>query len=141
MAWLHATPTAKGQPRPIGAMSRLQALHHEGAAVPLPEPGPAAHLLDHLFDAGPVMHGGMGAAPLSYGELHAWSALRGIDLEPWEFKLMRDLSRAYAAESSTADNPSAAPPWVEIDQTADARKAVSDRIRAALGGRSKRALQ
>ena len=74
----------------------------------------ARYLVDYLFEIGPTMVAGMGEAPLSAQEIKAWQDLCGIDLQPWEFRLLRRLSRDYLAESYKAENPACPPPFGEL---------------------------
>ena len=76
------------------------------------------HLLDYLFEVGPVLSGGMGPAPLSNLELAAWCDLTGIPLTPWEARTLRALSRDYLAEMHDAEDPSRPPPWHSVEAEA-----------------------
>lgn len=80
----------------------MQQLLADGARPPLPPLWRGEHLLGYLWEAGPVMGGGMEAAPLTFGELAAWQRAAGIELQPWEATLLRRLSREYAAEAAVA---------------------------------------
>jgi hypothetical protein len=72
-----------------------------------------AYLLAHLMEAGPVMSGGMGPAPLTFAELRAWQDMVGVELQPWEAKLMRKLSVEFASESQQATAHDRPAPWSE----------------------------
>lgn len=50
-----------------------------------------------LDELGWVLPGGMGAAPLSAAELHAWACLTGHRLQAWEVEALLAASRAYLA--------------------------------------------
>lgn len=71
------------------------------------------HLIEYLFEIGPVLSGGMGEAPLNHAEIDAWQRNTGINLTAWEARTLRRLSASYLAEmqaSAQADRPS---PWPE----------------------------
>lgn len=115
--------------------SRLDRMLADGQPPPLLPPVPhfAAHLIEHLFDAGPTMAGGLsGAEPLSSAELLAWQDLTGVPLTPWESRTLRRMSRAYAAESREARTPSRPAPWVPDAVETDRREVVSRQIGASL---------
>lgn len=54
---------------------------------------------------------GMGAAPLSSREIVAWQEGSGIILQPWEFHILRDMSRAYLAQLHESEKPDCPPPY------------------------------
>jgi len=70
---------------------------------------PAAHLTDWLFDIGPL---GAGGEILSWRDITAWQECVGIVLEPWEGRLIRQLSREYASMRFRAYKPDCAAPYV-----------------------------
>ena len=69
------------------------------------------HLVDYLLEVGPAMGTGMGEVPVSHLELQAWQQQVGIDLQPWEVRTLRRLSRDWVVESHKASSPSATAPW------------------------------
>lgn len=119
LAWLHARPRAyvrsdskkkvQDQPRP----ARIQRYTDDGIEPPLPELYAAAHLVQHLFDVGPVAVGGMGPAPLTFAEITAWQAACGVPLRPWEAQTLRAMSVAYVGQSVDAEAPDAPPPYIQ----------------------------
>ena len=80
------------------------------------------YLIGYLFDVGPTMAGAMGDAPLSYGELQSWQHLSGVDLTPWEVRLMRKLSTDYLVQLQKSEKPECPPPFGGWDRDAVARK-------------------
>jgi hypothetical protein len=62
------------------------------------------------------MSGGMGMAPLTFSELESWQRQIGIELKPWEVRLLRRLSGEYCAESSAATKADAPAPFKSIDE-------------------------
>ena len=75
------------------------------------------YLVDYLFDAGPSSAAGMGAIPLTWADLGAWERATGVTLPLWASRLLRHLSAEYLAESHTAVEHAAPPPWArEVDR-------------------------
>jgi len=64
-----------------------------------------------LFEAGLVSQSGMGIAPLSWQEIHAWLDCTGLHLHTWEVCTIKQMSDAYASEFSQASKPDAKPPY------------------------------
>lgn len=116
MAWLHAKPkpdprsrraqTVKDQP----LLSRAEKMRKEGVSLAMP-PNPLPHMLSRLIDIGLSEPAGMGAAPISWVTIDAWQRATGVDLEPWEARLLRTLSREYVAEGQRAEDEACPPPW------------------------------
>lgn len=65
------------------------------------------HLLEHLFELGPVGND----THLSPEAISGWATLNGIEWEPWEARLLYRLSREYHAETHQATKWNADPPW------------------------------
>lgn len=61
-------------------------------------PNPASYISDWLFDIGPTGSNAGGECELSYRDLVAWQEISGIELFPWEAKLIRHLSSEFADE-------------------------------------------
>ena len=77
-----------------------------GVEVDMP-PVDADYLLAYLAEAGPVMADG----PLTAQEISAWMQQTGVELEPWEFRLLLRLSREYMSQMEKAKRPDCPPPW------------------------------
>jgi hypothetical protein len=71
----------------------------------------ALYLVSYLFEVGPVMSGGMGEAPLPDSEIESWQRNTGIELQSWEARAVKRLSREYLSESQAATEPNRACPW------------------------------
>lgn len=65
------------------------------------------------MEAGPTSPTSMGAVPLTWDEMGAWERRFGIELSPWESRLLRRLSYEYLKESHRAEKHDAAPPWAD----------------------------
>ncbi|MBG6222802.1 MULTISPECIES: hypothetical protein [unclassified Janthinobacterium] len=98
--------------------------------VEMPPVDCGQHLLGYLYEFGPAMAGGMGAVPVTFAEMAAWQLATGVDLEPWEARLLRRLSADYVAESHKASKTDCPPPWGE-----------SAPLRASQGRAAARALE
>lgn len=79
--------------------------------APQMPPNPAPHIVERLIELGITEAAGMGAAPLSWREIDAWCNRTGVDLDPWEARLLRKLSAEYLAESRRAEDETCPPPW------------------------------
>lgn len=89
-------------------MQRLK----DGVEPDLPDvPSEALFLVGYLFDAGPTSAAGQHGAALTWTDLRAWQAGAGINLPPWQLRLLRRLSGEYLSESLTANAHDAPPPW------------------------------
>lgn len=95
-------------------------------------PNVAPHLIDRLIEIGLTGVGGLGAVPLSWGEIDAWCNRTHVDLEPWEARLIRKLSMAYLTEARLAEDEHRPPPWAGV-VTAREREVETDRLRELLG--------
>lgn len=68
----------------------------------------ATHLVDWLFDAGPLNAAGV---RLTWADLESWQRGSGVSLQPWQARMLRALSGEYLAESRGAAEHDAPPPW------------------------------
>jgi len=116
MAWLHATPKPDARSRrgKVEAAetrsSRIDDLKRKKIDPPMP-PNQAPHIVDHLIEMGLTEAAEMGAGPLSWREIAAWQENTCVQLEPWEARLIRHLSKAYLAEGRRAESENCPPPW------------------------------
>ena len=116
MAWLNATPKPDERSkaaRPEFARpraSRIERLKRDRVPVVMP-PNPAPAIINRLMEMGLSEAAGMGLAPLSWREIDAWCNRTGVDLPPWEARLIRQLSVEYLAESRRAESENCPPPW------------------------------
>ena len=125
MAWLHATPKPDARSKraqvdqqssgKIG-VSRLDHIKKDGIIPSMP-PNPAPHIIDRLVEIGLTEANGMSVSPLSWRELNEWQRATGIELAPWEARLIRRLSVDYIAEGRRAESENCPPPWhAEVSQ-------------------------
>lgn len=135
MAWLNAVPKRKRVSGGGGAEeSRAERMSDGGKVrLPLPPVSGAEYLLDHLYEVGPTMGTGMGAVPLTFAELESWQGQVGIELQPWEVRMLRRLSRDYAVEQSRATSADRQPPWKPEPMNDAARQRMPGQLRAIFG--------
>lgn len=140
LAWLQATPVSEqDQAKTLSqrkraeapSVTRLELLAEKGVEPELPDLSCGHYLVDYLMEAGPVSPGGMGAVPLSWADLVAWSSSTGITLAPWEARMLRRLSAEYLDQSRKAE---------KLDCPSPAHKPLSDESRAAVAAQLESAL-
>lgn len=93
-----------------------------------------AYLLDHLWEVGPTGSNGLGQAVITYAELAAWQQCAGVELQPWEARILRLLSADYVAQAKQAEKPDCPAPYssnhaVEFDRAVVAKK-IGDALKA-----------
>ena len=91
---------------------------------------PAPHLTDWLIEIGPAAPGGEDA--IGYMEMAAWSRLTGIDLNPWEVRTLRRLSRSFVSQRAISRKPSCLEPRLQADEVS-ARARVDEQFKAMMG--------
>lgn len=79
---------------------------------------PAPHITDWLFEIGPMA----GEGPIDWQDMLAWSQLTGIDLNPWEARTLRRLSRAFVNQRYDARKANSPEPRVQADEVAVRKK-------------------
>lgn len=94
------------------------------------------HILEYLFEVGPVMPGAMGPVPITHQEIAAWQRLRCIYLSPWEVSFLRRLSLEYLGELHEAENPLRPAPWADAEPIVEPQS-VAERMRQSLGSKAK----
>jgi hypothetical protein len=95
---------------------------------------PASYLTDWLFEIGPTSAGSMGEGPLGYRDFAAWQDISGIDLMPWEARLLRQLSIEYAMTRHKAEEQAFPAPYSgEVDDVVANRDVVAKQVDAVFG--------
>lgn len=129
MAWMASAPkpdNSKEKETP----TRAQRIEANGGEPLMPEPGDAAYLLGYWQAAGWCGQGFNGPVPMTAAELRAWSEGAGIELDPWQFQTVLEMSRAWVNESHAADKMDCPPPYGDPAQEFD-RAVVSKKLRGA----------
>ena len=98
-----------------GAKSRLETIReekkNENFNPEMPPINLPSHILAYFWEVGPTMPGGMGAVPLSHGEIESWQNNIGIKLSAWECRALKRLSIEYLNESQKATKRECPAPW------------------------------
>lgn len=135
MAWLGAVPKppagSKRAESPAPTLSRAEQMKRSGVTPRMP-PNPAPYLTARLVEIGLTEAAGLGAAPLSWREIMEWQRATGVELAPWEARLLRRLSVEYLAESRRAELETCPPPW-RTEPTQAEMDAEEAALRAVLG--------
>lgn len=124
-AWLETIPEKE-------KATRQQRLQAQGLEPDFPPLDAGHHLLGYLWDVGPVTGGDMGAAPLSWQEMASWQAQTGIELQPWEARLLRRLSGDYLEAHHAARAPDCPAPYLSEETMRRNRETVGRQIRNAM---------
>lgn len=92
-------------------LSRAQKIERNGGTPLFPDVGEAQYVITYWQDIGVVEAGAMGPVPLSSKEIASWQECTGIDLQPWEFRVLRDMSRMYLIQAEQSKKPECPPPY------------------------------
>lgn len=79
---------------------------------------PAPHITDWLMEIGPMA----GEGPIGWQDMDAWSRLTSIDLDPWEARTLRRLSRSFVNQRRDARKANCPEPRVQADEIAVRKK-------------------
>lgn len=77
----------------------------------MPRVDGAEYLVSYWQELGMVTHTGVGAVPLSASELAAWQRGVSLELEPWEFRVLLEMSRVYLHQLHESEKPECPPPY------------------------------
>lgn len=111
-AWLQTTPDGKHQ-------SRMATMVEAKEPLPPSPPNPAPYLTDWLFEIGPMTAGNV----IGWQDLTCWQRITGIELQPWEARILRRLSGEYALECLAARKPDRIMPYLGDRDEIEARRA------------------
>jgi hypothetical protein len=117
LGWFHSTPKAD-KPSKEKLPTRVEKIISNGGEPLMPFVD-AGYIVAYWQDMGLVSSGSMGAAPLPASEIYAWSSLSAVELEPWEFNAIRQMSQNYAAYIHKGENPAEPPPFGSSAQEFD----------------------
>ena len=138
LAWWNAVPESppskvKRREEPE-RKSRKAAKREAGEELDMPDVEPAfLFLLETLMEAGPTSTAGMGPVPLTWADIGAWEHSTGVELQPWESRLVRILSAEYLAQAQASEKFDCPAPW-QPEQTEEKRTRVASHIRDVLRG-------
>lgn len=73
----------------------------------------AEYLVKYWQDLGLCSAGSVGATALSALEISAWASMSAVELEPWEFAAIKQMSQGYVQYLYQGENPETPPPYGE----------------------------
>jgi hypothetical protein len=117
LGWFHAIPKSD-KPSKDKQPNRAEKIKAAGGE-PLMPPVDAEYIVSYWQDLGLCGAGAMGAAPLSASEIDAWARLGAVELEPWEFNTLRQMSQHYISSLHESESPDALPPFGSLAQEFD----------------------
>lgn len=106
--------------------TRLEIIKEDGRDPFYPPLECAQHIINYLFEIGPILSTGMGAVSISNQELYAWQSNVHIRLKPWESRFIRKLSTEYLSESHKAAKEGAPAPWQSDIEYIDKKQSIVD---------------
>jgi hypothetical protein len=74
------------------------------------------HLIEWIHELGFFLNGGMGAIPLSYSEIKAFSDLTQNPVTPFDAKVLRDMSNAFISTQEKAKDSECKDPLLELNE-------------------------
>lgn len=93
---------------------------------------PEPIIIERLMEIGPVEADSMGTKPITWGSITEYAVRMGIDIPPWQSKLLRRLSTEYLAQTRAAEERHCPAPWHKpVSQ--EEREADERMLRLALG--------
>lgn len=120
----------RGKGKRPDPVSRLQTMQDRRESPVLP-PNPAPHITDWFMEIGPTFSTGMGERPIEWPDMDAWCNRVGIDLDPWEARTIRRLSKAYARQVFDAKKPDCPAPYIgNREVITDRRGIVANKLKA-----------
>ena len=122
VAWLNAVPESIARPgaktpTATASGSRRERLVRDGLQPQLPIVAAGGHVLTWLFEVGPTQQSGMGPTPITFQELESWQRQTGLELQPWEVRMLRHLSLEYLQESQAAVKSDRKPPYGSLQRS------------------------
>lgn len=127
MAWASVRP--KDDKGKEAEFCRMEQIERDGGTLPMPDLS-MPYLWAYLQDVGLCERGDMGPRPISSTELQAWAAGTCRRLEAWEFRALRNSSRAFVAQRG---DDRAEMPYGDGDALAD-EDVVQQRMAQVLDG-------
>ncbi len=91
--------------------TRAQDIIARGGTPLYPRLDGEEYLLGYWLDLGMCSSGANGYVPLGAAEIDAWTRGTGVELQPWEFGILRQMSRAYLEQLAASEKPDCPPPY------------------------------
>ncbi len=92
-------------------LTRAQKIERNGGFPRFPSVGDAEYVITYWHDLGVIEAGAMGPIPLSSKEILSWQECTGVDLQAWEFRVLREMSRMYLIQAEESKKPECPPPY------------------------------
>lgn len=129
LAWLNTAPVVETKGKRQDQPKRLDRFKAQKIEPALPE-NPASYLTDWLFDIGPTVPAGMSSAAIGYQDIAAFQSITGVEMMPWEAKLLRRLSGDFLAQLDRSKKPDCPAPYVPHDIAVRNDEAVGEQFRS-----------
>ena len=116
IAWLDAplkSKTTKAK-EPAERMTRRKQFAANRMDADFPPLVAGEYLIGYLSELGFVERTGFGDAQLSCQEVRAWCDGTGVNLNAWEFRVIRELSLAFVCQSSVSEEPDCPAPYIDM---------------------------
>lgn len=94
-------------------------MNADGMAIEMP-PNPMPYITEWLMEVGPVCSNGMGTGPIGWTDIAAWQDLTGNELDAWEARTLRRLSRDFHDQMHRAKESTCPAPYVAKARNDDA---------------------
>jgi len=100
----------------------------------------ADYVVSYWHSVGMATQNGMGSSPISATELMNWSNAQGIELTPFEFNAVIEMSRSYLSSLQQGERPDCPPPYGDPVNEFDRQKVatkISNAFKAFIGAKRK----
>jgi hypothetical protein len=128
LGWFHAIPKPD-KPTKEKQPNRAEKIKNAGG-TPLMPHCDAEYIIGYWQDLGLCSSGAMGAVSISSQEIDAWARLSAVELNPWEFSALRQMSQNYVSSLHLSEDPATPPPYGTLAQEFD-RNVVEKKITTA----------
>jgi len=136
LGWFHSIPQSRDKSAESQRLTRMDKIIENGGTPLLPPVGDAEYLLEYWRAVGMAISNGMGTAPITATELTHWANAQGLELAPWEFAALLEMSRTYLGAMQQGENPNSLPPYGDPVNQFDRQKVankVSNAFKAFIG--------
>ena len=104
-------------------------MRKKGIKPAIPE-NPAPYLAEWLFEIGPGISTGQGLIEIGWDTLSDWQRNVGVELLPWEARLLKALSRDYVSQWYESRKPDCPAPYLDKRSLETNREAVARQAKA-----------
>ena len=118
----------------------MDSIINNGGSPLMPQVGDAEYIIEYWRSVGVAMSTGMGSAPISATELSNWAHGQGIELAPFEFTAVLEMSRSYLGSMQQGEQPNCPPPYGDPVNEFDRQKVaskISNAFKAFIGAKRK----